>query len=102
GLREDLRRQVSSFFALETEYARLKIPHRRGLLFAGPPGNGKTSALRIIASDRKEPFSTFTLTKESERSELDQAFDQAARDAPSILCFEVVDSLFQDHHGLSH
>jgi hypothetical protein len=102
GLREDLRHQVSSFFALEKEYARMKIPHRRGLLFAGPPGNGKTSALRIIASDREEPFFTFTLTKESERSELDEAFDKAARHAPSILCFEDVDSLFQDQHGLSH
>ncbi len=102
GLREDLRNQVSSFFALEEEYARMKIPHRRGLLFAGPPGNGKTSALRIIASDREEPFYTFTLTKESDRSELDQAFDRAAGDAPSILCFEDVDSLFHDQHGLSH
>jgi hypothetical protein len=102
GLRDELRRQVDSFFAMAPEYERLKIPHRRGLLFAGPPGNGKTSALRIIASERPEPFFTFTLTKYSDRSEVDEAFDKAALEAPSILCFEDVDSLFQDNFGLSH
>ena len=102
GLREELRQQVGSFFTLREEYTRLKIPHRRGLLFTGPPGNGKTSVLRLIASDRDEPFFTFTLTKYTDRSEIDEAFDKAALDAPSILCFEDVDSLFQDNLGLSH
>jgi hypothetical protein len=100
--REDLRNQVSSFFELRPDYERMRIPHRRGLLFTGPPGNGKTSALRLIASDRREPFFTYTLTKFSDRTELDEAFDRAALEAPSILCFEDVDSLFCDSLGLSH
>jgi hypothetical protein len=102
GFRDDLRRQVGSFFELREDYARLKIPHRRGLLFTGPPGNGKTSALRLIASERVEPFFTYTMTNWTDRSELDEAFDKAALEAPSILCFEDVDSLFHENAGLSH
>jgi len=98
----DLRRQVASFFDLREEYARMRIPHRRGLLFTGPPGNGKTSVLRLIASDRREPFFTCQVTDLTDRSEIDDAFDMAAADAPSILCFEDLDTLFKDGLGLSH
>jgi hypothetical protein len=100
--KDELRRQVSTFFEFRSEYARLGIPHRRGLLFTGPPGNGKTSALRLIASDRNEPFFTCTITDLTDRSDIDEAFDMAELDAPSILCFEDLDSLFKDSLGLSH
>jgi hypothetical protein len=100
--KDGLRGQIDSFFALEQEYRRLRLPHRRGLLFTGPPGNGKTSVLRLVASERPEPFFTCLLTDLTLRSEIDEAFDMAARDAPSILCFEDLDTLFKDDLGLSH
>jgi hypothetical protein len=100
--RDDLRIQVSSFFSLSPEYARMNVSHRRGLLFTGPPGNGKTSALRVIASVREEPFVLYALTTHTDKYDLDSAFDKAALEAPAVLCFEDVDSLFSDSVTLSH
>src|SRR5579859_7898114 len=102
GLRDDLRAQVSSFFSLSADYARMKISHRRGLLLTGPPGNGKTSVLRVIASVREEPFILYALTAHTDKFDLDSAFDRAALEAPALLCFEDVDSLFSDTVTLSH
>jgi len=100
--KEAFRREVTFFFDHEDAFRRMRIPHRRGLLLTGPPGNGKTSALRMVASDRPEPFFTCQITDLTDRSEVDDAFDKAARDAPSILCFEDLDTLFKDDLGLSH
>jgi hypothetical protein len=102
AFRDDLSTQVSAFFSLASEYSRMKVAHRRGLLFTGPPGNGKTSALRVIASVRPEPFILYTLTSGTHKHELDLAFDQAAVHAPSVLCFEDVDWLFDQGSTLSH
>jgi hypothetical protein len=102
ALKSDLRRQVEGFFDLREQYARMGIRHRRGLLLTGPPGNGKTTALRVIASVRSEPFFMMSVRPTSDRFDLDEAFDQALLDAPSVLCFEDVDSLFGDVCPLSH
>jgi hypothetical protein len=101
GFRDDLRGQVDAFFALRDEYVHMGVSHRRGMLFTGPPGNGKTSALRVIASVRDEPFILHKVKNHTDQSELDDAFNRATREAPSILCFEDVDSLF-DGGLLSH
>jgi len=101
GFRDDLRTQVDAFFAQREAYVRMRVSHRRGMLFTGPPGNGKTSALRVIASVRDEPFILHKVKNHTDQGELDDAFNRAMRDAPAILVFEDVDSLF-DGGLLSH
>ncbi|HZE99563.1 MAG TPA: ATP-binding protein [Planctomycetota bacterium] len=102
GFRDDLRTQIAAFFSNRDEYRRLKVAHRRGILFTGPPGNGKTSAIRVIASVRPEPFILYTMNCSTDTSDLDEAFDKAAIHAPAILCFEDVDSVFTEGSTLSH
>ena len=101
SLRDDLRLQVDSFFSAGALYKKLGIPYRRGLLFTGPPGNGKTSVLRVIASQRREPFVWMTGKPGDEDDRLERAIDRAVVLSPSILCLEDVDSLLSKDGCLS-
>ncbi|HEU4339336.1 MAG TPA: ATP-binding protein [Planctomycetota bacterium] len=101
SLRDDVRLQVDSFFSAGDLYKRLGIPYRRGLLFTGPPGNGKTSVLRVIASQRTEPFVWMTGKPDGDDERLDRAIDRSVVLAPSILCLEDVDSLLTRDGSLS-
>jgi hypothetical protein len=103
ALKEDIRLNVESFMSGAEAYGRLGIPYRRGLLLAGPPGNGKTMLLKVIASTYPDwKFIYFKMCPESDNHELDRVFQRAAKLAPSILCFEDLDSLFKGSITMSH
>ncbi|KAK4624072.1 putative mitochondrial chaperone bcs1 [Fulvia fulva] len=53
--KEDLVKDVKSYLSEESKawYASVGIPHRRGYLFYGPPGCGKSSVASALAGDFK-------------------------------------------------
>jgi transitional endoplasmic reticulum ATPase len=52
---------VNRFFDGRATYERLKVPWKRGIIYHGPPGNGKTISIKAtmhMLYDRKDPVPT--------------------------------------------
>jgi hypothetical protein len=97
----DIRKNVEAFLAGKRFYDNMNIPYKRGFLFVGPPGNGKTMICKIIAAYTALSFIYFN-KRRMENEHLDAAFEQAQELAPAAICFEDLDTLFDEHITMSH
>ena len=89
-----VRQDFESFFRREEWFRRHNLPYRRGYLFYGPPGNGKTTAARIMASHPAiRAFGADFRTAEYGPDQLSEIFDAAAAQAPSLVILEDVDKV---------
>ena len=80
-------------------FARLGIDAPKGVLLHGPPGCGKTLLARAVASETEASFFSVSgpeivnrLYGESE-ARLRQVFEQAKKEAPSIIFLDEIDSI---------
>lgn len=87
---------VKNFISSKTEslYERLGVPYKRNFLLHGPPGTGKTSMIRSIASEIGYNVSTIHF----DPSLTDIKFMRAVQTIPenSILLLEDIDHIFQE------
>lgn len=95
GLAEDIRGNVDAFFKSGPRYLELGLPHKRGFLLAGPPGNGKTMIAKAMAADESRSVIWLTLGSEIGDDEVDATFRHAAEHAPAILLLEDIDHLIR-------
>jgi hypothetical protein len=100
ALREDIERQVFSFFQNAGDYERLRLRHRRGFLFVGPPGTGKTLLLRHLVRQCHVRFRVtafmLTIAKDTRDDDVIELFQSAARCTPALIMLEDLDSLTQE------
>lgn len=90
-----VKRDFEFFFQREAWFRKFRLPFRRGYLFYGPPGNGKTSVVRAMASH--PALHTFTLdfsNEELRNDALTELFEAASHAAPSLVIFEDMERLY--------
>ena len=97
GMGEDIRVASETFFRSKEIYMRFGLAHRRGFLFTGPPGCGKTQTAKVIASTIAEAACVAYTAKGSVREAdlLQEAFGTAESLAPAIFILEDLDKLSQ-------
>ena len=95
-----VRRDFELFFEREAWFHAHHLPFRRGYLFYGPPGNGKSSVIKVMAAHPAiEPFFINFEACELDDSALFSLFEQAHRSAPSLVIMEDLDRVFPKGKG---
>ena len=90
-----LKNDFEQFWNREKWFQERHLPFRRGYLLHGPPGNGKSTAVRAMMCSRG--LGTYTMRlfdREAGDAELDELFDNALRERPAMILFEDLDRAF--------
>ncbi|KAK3389442.1 P-loop containing nucleoside triphosphate hydrolase protein, partial [Podospora didyma] len=93
---------VLTFFDNQALYQSLSVPWKRGIIFHGLPGNGKTISIKALINslDARSPPVPSLYVKSSDGRNghrcIKEIFSQARRQAPCLLIFEDLDSLVED------
>lgn len=100
-LKEEILSDLQHFFSARTVYQRYHLPWKRGILFIGPPGNGKTHAIKALTNALHQPC-LYVKSFKSQGSDNDQnvnmVFARARKAAPCLLILEDLDSLLTDEN----
>ncbi len=79
---------------------RFKLRSKRGVLLYGPPGTGKTSVGRALAHRLKGKFflidGTFIAGTNNFYNRINQVFEAAKENAPSVIFIDDADAIFED------
>ncbi|HLK58462.1 MAG TPA: ATP-binding protein [Chthonomonadaceae bacterium] len=99
GLKEEIQADFSRFFASRPIYERYRVPWKRGVLFIGPPGNGKTHTVKALINGLGQPCLYVKSLKsrcDTEHANIRRVFERARKTTPCILVLEDLDSLLTD------
>src|SRR5271155_3628762 len=90
-----IRKDFETFLERESWFRAQRLPFRRGYLFHGPPGNGKTSVIRaMLNSGKLDGHSIALFSDKSDDHYLERMFQIAASHAPALIVLEDIDRAF--------
>jgi ATPase family associated with various cellular activities (AAA) len=96
ALKDEIRGDLERFLRAREDYARYRVPWKRGILFVGPPGNGKTHCLRASLRLLDVPclyVQSLATRYETEDHCIRQVFGHARELTPCCLVFEDLDAM---------
>jgi hypothetical protein len=95
-LRTRVRTDFEDFLAAKARYEQWGIPWKRGALFVGPPGNGKTMCIKALSRLLGLPVlyvQSFKASYTTEQNCVADVFERARRLAPCLMVLEDLDTL---------
>lgn len=99
GLKEEIQNDFAQFFASRELYEHYEIPWKRGVLFIGPPGNGKTHTVKALVNQLGRPclyVKAFKCEYESDQENIRRVFARARTSTPCLLVLEDLDSMIDE------
>jgi hypothetical protein len=99
ALKLEIQRDITQFMASRDSYERYKVPWKRGILFVGPPGNGKTHCVKAAINLIKVPclyVQSFGSRWETDERNIEAVFERAREQTPCCLVLEDLDALVHD------
>jgi hypothetical protein len=100
-LRRELQEDMDTFFRERETYEHYRVPWKRGILFVGPPGNGKTHAVKALINHLRQPclyVKSFESRFDTEQSGIRAVFERARATTPCLLVFEDLDALISNRN----
>jgi AAA+ superfamily predicted ATPase len=95
-LKSAIRQDFERFLASRAEYETYRVPWKRGVLFVGPPGNGKTHCLRATVKFLNVPclyVQSLQAKYETDDANILKVFKHARSLTPCCLVFEDLDAM---------
>ena len=90
-----LKDDFGSFFEREPWFRKMRLPFRRGYLLRGPPGNGKSTAIRaMLTSAGLTAYTLRLFDSRTEDGDIDRVFERAVSHAPAMILLEDLDRAF--------
>ncbi|HEY0765497.1 MAG TPA: AAA family ATPase [Pyrinomonadaceae bacterium] len=101
SLMQQVQNDFQQFFDSREIYERYAIPWKRGALFIGPPGNGKTHTLKALVNQLAKPclyIRSFKTDDETEQENISEVFKRARMMSPCVLVLEDLDSMIHSEN----
>ena len=99
-LDEDMKKALvditKKFFDSKDVYDDLGVPWKRGVIFHGPAGNGKTISIKALMHTlgaRKDPIPTLYVKNAPQTYYLRSVFQMARNMSPCLLVLEDIDTI---------
>jgi DNA replication protein DnaC len=101
SLKQQIQNDFQQFFSSREIYERYQIPWKRGAIFIGPPGNGKTHSLKALINQLGKPclyIRSFKSDDDTEEENMSEVFKRARMTAPCVLVLEDLDSMIDKNN----
>ena len=99
GMKDEILEDFQRFLDCEENYAQYSAPWKRGVLFTGPPGNGKTHFIRALISELDIPcfyVKSFETRDQLDNTGIQKVYSTIRATSPCILVLEDLDSLITE------